>query len=35
MRNYGFIDVFTMGLDSVAIAIVEFQLRSIGDMGDQ
>ena len=35
MTNDAFIDVFVMGLDSAAIAIVEFQLRSIGDMGDQ
>ena len=26
---------FVMGLDSAAIAIVEFQLRSVGDMGDR
>ena len=26
---------FGMGLDSAAIAIVEFYLRSVGDMGDQ
>ena len=26
---------FVMGLDTAAIAIVEFQLRSVGDMGDQ
>ena len=35
MTNDAFIDVFVMGLDSAAIAIVEFQLRSVGDMGDQ
>ena len=35
MTNDAFIDVFVMGLDSAAIAIVELQLRSIGDMGDQ
>ena len=35
MTNDAFIDVFVMGLDSAAIAIVEFQLRFLGDMGDQ
>ena len=35
MTNDAFIDVFVMGLHSVAIAIVEFQLRSVGDMGNQ
>ena len=35
ITNDAFIDVFVMGLDSAAITIVEFQLRSIGDMGDQ
>ena len=35
MTNYAFINVFVMGLDSAAIVIVEFQLRSVGDMGDQ
>ena len=35
MTNDVFIDVFEMGLDSAAIATVEFQLRSIGDKGDQ
>ena len=34
MTNYVFIDVFVMGLDSAAIAIVKFQLRSDGEMGD-
>ena len=34
MTNDAFVDVFGMGLDSVAIATVEFQLRSVGDMGD-
>ena len=31
--NDAFIDVFVMGLGS--IAIVDFQLRSVGDMGDE
>ena len=35
MTNDAFIDVFVMGLDSAAIAFVEFQLRSVGDVGDQ
>ena len=35
MTNYAFIHVFVMGLDSAAIVIVEFQLRSVGDMGYQ
>ena len=35
MTNDAFIDVFVMGLDSAAIAIVEFQLGSVGNMGDQ
>ena len=35
MTNDAFIDVLLMGLDSAAIAIIEFQLRSVGDMGDQ
>ena len=35
MTNDAFIDIFVMWLDSAAIAIVEFQLRSVGDMGDQ
>ena len=35
MISDAFIDVFVMGLDNAAIAIVEFQLRSVGDMGDQ
>ena len=35
MTNDAFIDIFGMGLDSAAIAMVEFQLRSVGDMGDQ
>ena len=35
MTNDAFIDVFGMGLNSAAIAIVEFQLRSVYDMGDQ
>ena len=34
MTNDTFIAVFVMGLDSTAMAIVEFQLRSVGDMGD-
>ena len=37
VTNDAFIGVFVVGLDSAAIAIVEFQLRyggSIGDMGD-
>ena len=34
MTNYALIDVFGMGLESAAIATVEFQLRSVGDMGD-
>ena len=35
MTNDASIDVFVMGLDSAAIAIVEFRLRSDGDMGDR
>ena len=35
MTNDAFIDVFVMGLDSPAIAIVKLQLRSTHDMGDQ
>ena len=35
MTNDAFIDVFVMGLDGAAIAIVELQLRSVGDVGDQ
>ena len=35
MTNDAFIDVFMMWLDSAEIAIVEFQLRSVGDLGDQ
>ena len=35
MANGAFIDVFLMGLDSAAITIVEFQLRSIGNVEDQ
>ena len=35
MTNDAFIDVFVMGLDSAAIAIIEFQLHSVSDMGDQ
>ena len=35
MTNDAFINVFVKGLDSAAIAIVAFQLRSFGDMGDQ
>ena len=35
MTNDAFIDVFVKGIDSVAVAIVEFKLRSVGDMGDQ
>ena len=35
MTNDTFIDVFVMRLDSAAIAIIEFQLRFVGDMGDQ
>ena len=35
VTNDAFIDVFVVGLDSAAIAIFEFQLRSVGDMGDQ
>ena len=35
MTNDAFIGVFLMGLGSAAIAILEFQLRFIGDMGDQ
>ena len=35
MTNDAFNEVFVIGLDSAAIAIVEFQLRSAGDMGDQ
>ena len=35
MTNGAFIDVFVMGLESAAVTIVELQLRSVGDMGDQ
>ena len=35
MTNDAFIDIFGMGLDSAVIAMVEFQLRAVGDMGDQ
>ena len=35
MTNDAFIDIFGMGLDSAAIVMVEFQLRAVGDMGDQ
>ena len=35
MTNDAFIDIFGMGLDSVAIAMVEFQVRAVSDMGDQ
>ena len=35
MTNGAFIGVFVMRLDSAAIVIVEFQSRSVGDMGDQ
>ena len=35
MTNGAFIDVFVIQIDSAAIAIVEIQLRSAGDMGDQ
>ena len=35
MTSDAFIDVFVMRLDSAAIAIVEFPLSSVGDMGDQ
>ena len=35
MTNDVFINVFVKGLDSAAIAIVAFQLRSFGDIGDQ
>ena len=35
MTNDAFIDIFGMGLDNAAIAMVEFQLRAVGDMGDQ
>ena len=35
MTNDALIDVFVMGLNSAEITIVEFQLRSVGDMGDQ
>ena len=34
MTNDAFIEDFVMGLDSTAIPIVEFQLYSVGDMGD-
>ena len=33
MTNDTIVDVFVMGLDSAAIAIVEFQFHSVGDMG--
>ena len=35
MTNDAFIDIFGMGSDSAAIAMVEFQLRTVSDMGDQ
>ena len=35
MTNDASIDIFGMGLDSAAIAMVEFQLRAVGHMGDQ
>ena len=35
MANDDSIDVFVMGFDSAAIAIVEIQLHSVGDMEDQ
>ena len=35
ITNDAFIDVFGVGFYSTAIAIVKFQLRSVGDMGDQ
>ena len=35
VTNDAFIDVFVVGLDGAGIAIVEFQLRSAGHMGDQ
>ena len=35
MTNDAFIDIFEMGLDSTAIEMVEFQLHTVGDMGDQ
>ena len=35
MTNDAFIDIFGIGLDSTAIAMVEFQLRAVGDMGYQ
>ena len=33
--NYAFIDVYVRRLNSAAIAIIEFQLRSVDYMGDQ
>ena len=35
MTNDTFIDIFGVGLDSAAIVMIEFQLRTVGDMGDQ
>ena len=35
MTYDAFIDVFVKGLDSATIVIIEFQLHSTGDMGDQ
>ena len=35
MTNDAFIEIFGMGLDSAAIAMFEFQLRAVGDVGDQ
>ena len=35
MTNDAFIDILGLGLDNAAIAMVEFQLRPVGDMRDQ
>ena len=35
MTNDAFVDIFGIGLDNAAIAMVELQLRTVGDMGDQ
>ena len=35
MTNDAFIDIFGMWLHKSSIAMVEFQLCAIGDMGDQ
>ena len=35
LTNDAFIDIFGMGLDSAVFAMIKFQLRAVGDMGDQ